>query len=76
MANKHDVLDLYSRGVSTKEISMRLGCLPEYVRATLRRNGLARTCKEYRVDQLIKRRHELSDELKSVTNELKELGAL
>ncbi len=41
MANKHEVLNVFDRNpqLSSSEIAERVGCKPEYVRATLQRNG-------------------------------------
>jgi len=48
MANKHDVLRLLEQGLKPKEIAQRLGCLPEYVRATRRRSNPIHAAAEIR----------------------------
>lgn len=51
MANKHDVLRLLDQGLTPNQIAERLGCRPEYVRATRRRataEGKALMCLWYR----------------------------
>ena len=40
MARKHEVLALHAKGMSSPEIAGHLGCMAEYVRATLQRAGL------------------------------------
>lgn len=37
MANQFQVYELHERGLTATEIAERLECMPEYVRATLRR---------------------------------------
>ncbi len=41
MACKKDVLERHALGWSNNRIAASLECMPEYVRATIRRNGLA-----------------------------------
>lgn len=50
MANKQQVIELADGSRTAREIAEILGCFPEYVVATARRNGLAlkRACKPRR----------------------------
>lgn len=49
MARKHEVLALHAKGMSSPEIAGHLGCMDEYVRATLQRAGLRSHSKRGRV---------------------------
>lgn len=40
MANKEQVISCHARGWTNRRIADELGCLPEYVSATLRRQNL------------------------------------
>jgi DNA-binding NarL/FixJ family response regulator len=48
MANKHEVLELASKGFGPNEIAAKLNCHPAYVRATFQRAGLSNTWREHR----------------------------
>ena len=73
MATKHEVLKLAEKGLSPVSIATRLGCRSEYVRATLRRNGLANDIITHRRKQIAKRIEAALAEIDALQAELSSL---
>jgi len=70
VATKSEVLALAKEGLVPVEIAERLGCRSEYVRATLRRNGLANDIITHRRQQIKCRLENLRTEIRSLEDEL------
>lgn len=78
MATKHQVLALYAEGFPSRIIADRLDCMPEYVRATLKRAGLSIRDQpppsNERRRWIAKRLIEIEDERKRLEDELRSLA--
>lgn len=67
MANNTQVLELHAKGMPPSRIAENLGCMPEYVRATLRRKGLKSHSERLEMKMAVAYRNALGDIVNSDT---------